>query len=188
MSETKRASNDFLKISTDEKRFLELMHVIPLSKEVQNDPASGLIPKEGLVVAELEKTLAPFLKKNGGVLRDGCSLLREGRSNVILTCPGRYHNDKSKRKSVTLAGSHRRRAGGSGVKERTSLQTHSQGDLLYGRGTTDCLGHVCLVTDFMCSVAKQCMENGTNLRRTDVVAVFIGAGRERIQCEQGCGY
>ena len=190
MSETKRASNDFLKISMDEKRFLELMtRVIPLSKEVQNDPASGLIPKEGLVVAELEKTLSPYLKKNGGVLEMAVHSFAEGRSNVILTCPGRYHNDKSKRKSVTLAGSHL-----DVVPVDLELwnvppfKLTRKGDLLYGRGTTDCLGHVCLVTDFMCSVAKQCMENGNKpVTNSDVVAVFIASEENGSSVNKGVG-
>jgi Peptidase family M20/M25/M40 len=42
------------------------------------------------------------------------------------------------------------------------------GDLLYGRGTTDCLGHVALLTDLFCSLA----EARPPLART-VVGVFI---------------
>jgi acetylornithine deacetylase len=42
------------------------------------------------------------------------------------------------------------------------------GDSLYGRGTTDCLGHVALITDLFCSLA----EAKPQLART-VIAVFI---------------
>jgi acetylornithine deacetylase len=42
------------------------------------------------------------------------------------------------------------------------------GDSLYGRGTTDCLGHVALITDLFCSLA----EAQPKLART-VIAVFI---------------
>ena len=42
------------------------------------------------------------------------------------------------------------------------------GDSLYGRGTTDCLGHVALITDLFCSLA----ELKPQLKRT-VIAVFI---------------
>ena len=42
------------------------------------------------------------------------------------------------------------------------------GDSLYGRGTTDCLGHVALITDLFCSLA----ELKPKLQRT-VMAIFI---------------
>ena len=46
----------------------------------------------------------------------------------------------------------------------------SQGDKLYGRGTTDCLGHVALITDLFIQLA----ENKPQLKY-NVVAVFIAA-------------
>ena len=45
-----------------------------------------------------------------------------------------------------------------------------QGDKLYGRGTTDCLGHVALITDLFVQLA----ENKPKLKHT-VVAVLIAA-------------
>jgi acetylornithine deacetylase len=190
MSKEKRAKNDFLNVSMDEKRFLELMtRVIPLSKEVQNDPASGLVPKEGLVVAELEKTLSPYLKKNGGVLQIETHSFAEGRANVIITCPGRYHDDKTKRKSVTLAGSHLDVVPVDlELWEVEPFKLTRKGDLLYGRGTTDCLGHVCLVTDFLCSLAQKCMDNGKKpVTDSDVVAVFIASEENGSGGNKGVG-
>ena len=45
-----------------------------------------------------------------------------------------------------------------------------QGDKLYGRGTTDCLGHVALLTDMFAQLA----ESKPNLKR-EVWAVFIAS-------------
>lgn len=44
----------------------------------------------------------------------------------------------------------------------------TDGDKLYGRGTTDCLGHVAMITDLMISLAEERPE----LKRT-VLAIFI---------------
>ena len=45
-----------------------------------------------------------------------------------------------------------------------------QGDKLYGRGTTDCLGHVALITDLFVQLA----ETKPKLKHS-IVAVFIAA-------------
>ena len=45
-----------------------------------------------------------------------------------------------------------------------------QGDKLYGRGTTDCLGHVALITDLFIQLA----ETKPKLKQS-IVAVFIAA-------------
>ena len=46
----------------------------------------------------------------------------------------------------------------------------TQGDKLYGRGTTDCLGHVALITELFIQLAQK----KPNLKHS-VVAVFIAA-------------
>lgn len=42
------------------------------------------------------------------------------------------------------------------------------GDKLYGRGTTDCLGHVAMITDFMISLAEK-----RPALKSSVLAIFI---------------
>ena len=39
--------------------------------------------------------------------------------------------------------------------DRDPFKLIIEGDLMYGRGTTDCLGHVALLTELMVSVAKE---------------------------------
>eukprot|EP00939_MAST-03C_sp_MAST-3C-sp1_P002169 g2169.t1 len=158
----------------NEKRFMDLMkRIIPLSKHVQNDPANGLVPKEGLVVAELVKTLGPFMIEKGGPLKVETHSFAEGRTNVIITCPGK----KSERKYITLCGSHLDVVPvDQELWEVDPFKLTQKGDLLYGRGTTDCLGHVCLITDLFCTLAQMCIDNG-NKPVTDatIVAVFIAS-------------
>ena len=52
--------------------------------------------------------------------------------------------------------------------DRDPFTLEQGGDMLYGRGTTDCLGHVALLTEFLTCLA----ENKPALKRT-VVVVFI---------------
>ena len=52
--------------------------------------------------------------------------------------------------------------------ERDPFKLTVEGDKLYGRGTTDCLGHVAMVTEFFIQLA----EKKPKLKRK-IVAVFI---------------
>ena len=54
--------------------------------------------------------------------------------------------------------------------ERDPFKLTREGDKLYGRGTTDCLGHVAMVTEFFIQLA----EKKPKLKRK-VIAVFIAA-------------
>jgi acetylornithine deacetylase len=38
--------------------------------------------------------------------------------------------------------------------ERDPFTLFREGDLLFGRGTTDCLGHVAMLTDFFATLAE----------------------------------
>jgi acetylornithine deacetylase len=52
--------------------------------------------------------------------------------------------------------------------ERDPFTLFRDGDMLYGRGTTDCLGHVALITDLLCSLA----ERRPTLKHS-IVVIFI---------------
>jgi len=159
----------------NQKRFLDLMtRVIALSKHLQNDPAAGLVPKEGLVVDELLKTLRPFTAECGGPLTVESHSFAEGRKNLIITCPGR--TPKKDTKYITLCGSHLDVVPVDlELWEVDPFKLTQKGDMLYGRGTTDCLGHVCLVTDLLCTLAQKCMDEGKPVTDAAVVAVFIAS-------------
>ena len=186
MASASKSDEDVLGISMNESRFLDLMsRVIPLSKFVQNDPASGLIPKEGLVVAELRKTLGPYTVERGGPLKIETHSFAEGRENVIITCPGR----SKEKKYITLCGSHLDVVPVDlELWEVEPFKLTRDGDFLYGRGTTDCLGHVCLVTDLLCTLAQRCMDaGGTPATNATIVAVFIASEENGSGPNKGVG-
>lgn len=93
------------------------------------------------VLAELE----PFSTKNGGLLDIERVEYVAGRGNVII----KYQHPASKgsEKTFALVGSHLDvvPANPEGW-ERDPFTLTVEGDFLYGRGTTDCLGHVALMT------------------------------------------
>lgn len=91
----------------------------------------------------------------------------EGRGNLIIKYPGTGGPSKV----CSFVGSHMDvvPADPSGWdRDPFKLEIDADGDTLYGRGTTDCLGHVCLLTDFMASLGELKPELDTT-----IVVVFI---------------
>lgn len=152
-------------IEMNEPRFLILLEkLIGESKNVQNNPAQGLIPKEDLVSDHILELLGPYTKEQGGVLEVERVTFVEGRGNLIIKYPGTNPD-----KVCSFVGSHMDvvPADPSGW-DRDPFKLVIEGDNLYGRGTTDCLGHVALLTDLMVSLAEKKPDLSTS-----VVAVFI---------------
>ena len=76
-------------IEMNEPRFLILLEkLIGESKNVQNNPAQGLIPKEDLVSDHILELLGPYTKEQGGVLEVERVTFVEGRGNLIIKYPG----------------------------------------------------------------------------------------------------
>ena len=70
----------------------------------------------------------------------------EGRGNVIVKYPG--ISDKT----LAFVGSHMDVVPANPEEwDRNPFELIVEGDKLYGRGTTDCLGHVALITGTYCS-------------------------------------
>ena len=83
--------------------------------------------------------------------------------NVIIKYPGTTN------KICSFVGSHLDVVPANPASwERNPFVLTVEGDTLYGRGTTDCLGHVALLTDLLCTLA----ENKPVLK-TSIVVVFI---------------
>jgi acetylornithine deacetylase len=155
----------FSAFEMNETRFLGLLeNLISVSKNLQNCPAQGLIPREDLASDFVLAALEPHTKKNGGPLEVERVTFVEGRGNVIIKYPGTTD------KVVSFIGSHLDvvPADASSGWSRDPFKLTVEGDMLYGRGTTDCLGHVALLTDLMVSlaIAKPQLE-------TSVVVIFI---------------
>eukprot|EP00501_MAST-03F_sp_TOSAG23-6_P001940 GSMAST32.ASY1.ANO1.2021.1 assembled CDS len=130
------AATDTLGISLNEERFLGLMEkLIPCAEFVQNHPPD-LVPQEGKVVAILMEKLSNYAP---------------GRSNLIITYPGTEPDQ-----IVSFVGSHLDvvPVNKDEWTKEPFIMTR-EGDLIYGRGTTDCLGHVAVITDFFCQLAEK---------------------------------
>lgn len=148
----------------NEDRFLALLeNLISVSKQLQNSPSQGLIPREDLASDHVLALLEPHSTRNGGVLEVERVTFVEGRGNIIIKYPG------SSDRTVAFIGSHLDvvPADPSGWS-RDPFKLTREGDMLYGRGTTDCLGHVAMLTDLMVSLAtnKPALTNS-------IVVVFI---------------
>jgi acetylornithine deacetylase len=145
-------------------RFMGLLkNLIGESVHLQNSPAQGLIPREELAANHVLEVLAPFTKENGGVLEVQKVNFVEGRSNVVIKYPGTTDE------VCSFVGSHLDVVPADAANwSRNPFELTIEGDSLYGRGTTDCLGHVAMLTDLMASLA----ERKPTLRQS-VVVIFI---------------
>lgn len=152
-------------VELNESRFVNLLkNLISVSKNLQNSPAQGLVPREDLASDFVLELLAPYSTKNGGVLEIERVAFVEGRGNVIIKYPGTKAG-----RVCSFIGSHLDvvPADPSGW-DRDPFKLEVDGDMLYGRGTTDCLGHVAMLTDLMATLAEQ-----KPALETTVVVVFI---------------
>lgn len=87
----------------------------------------------------------------------------EGRGNLIIKYPG------STDKTCSFVGSHLDVVPADPAGwERDPFVLKREGDELFGRGTTDCLGHVAMLTDLMISLSETKPE-----LESSVVCVFI---------------
>ncbi|RLN32115.1 hypothetical protein BBJ28_00018865, partial [Nothophytophthora sp. Chile5] len=105
-----------------------------------NAPGLGLIPQENLASDFVLAELAPYTTANGGYLSVERVEYVAGRGNVIIKYqpPSTAGSDKT----FALVGSHLDvvPANPEGW-QRDPFTLSVEGDKLYGRGTTDCLGH-----------------------------------------------
>ena len=115
---------------------------VSMQEHVQNAPGLGLVPQENLVSDFVLEELKPFV---GAELTVDRLAFVEGRGNVII----KYAPPSSRAtdKTLALVGAHMDvvPANPEGW-ERDPFTLTVEGDKLYGRGTTDCLGHVALMT------------------------------------------
>lgn len=160
-------------IELNEERFVAILRdLIGEAEFLQNNPTQNLIPQEQRVVNHLLRHLHDHLKENGGVLEYETVSYVEGRPNFILKYPAAEEekNGESKElETISFIGSHMDVVPANPENwDFNPFELTIDGDELQGRGTTDCLGHVALITDLFCSLAEQ----KPQLSKT-IVAVFI---------------
>jgi acetylornithine deacetylase len=107
------------------------------------------VPKEDLVACEVEAVLAPFTTANGGPLVVRKFTYVPDRSNVIIHYPGTTD------RIVSFVGSHMDTVPADPEQwSRDPFTMERDGDKIYGRGVTDCLGHVAMLTLFFKKLAE----------------------------------
>jgi len=128
----------------NEERYVYLLEkLIGETKFLQNKPPT-LIPKESLIGNHVEAHLGPYLKENGGPFTMERIEYTPGRNNIIITYPGTTDT------CISFVGSHMDVVPANPEEwERDPFKLERDGDILFGRGTTDCLGHVALLTELL---------------------------------------
>jgi len=151
-------------LEMNEERFLLLLDkLINESIYLQNSPSQGLIPIEDKASNHVIELFKPYTKENGGVLEVERISFVEGRGNVIIKYPGTTD------KICSFVGSHLDvvPADPKGW-DKNPFKLIREDNKLYGRGTTDCLGHIAVLVDFFISLAEKRVP-----LKTTIVAVFI---------------
>ncbi|KAJ4958757.1 hypothetical protein NE237_025868 [Protea cynaroides] len=149
----------------DKESFVPLLSkLIGESKYVQNNPPE-LIPEEDRVAKHVLDVLLPYsTTTGGGPLIVNHVTYVQGRGNVIVEYPGTVPG-----KILSFVGCHMDVVTANPDEwDFDPFSLSIDGDKLRGRGTTDCLGHVALLTELM----RRLGETKLKLRST-VVAVFI---------------
>ena len=137
-------------LSLDTEAYVDLLtKLIGETEWLQNSPPQGLIPNEDRASDHVMKILSPLTVENGGRLRMERISYVEGRGNLLITLPGKTD------KCCSFVGSHLDVVPANPINwDRNPFKLERDGDILYGRGTTDCLGHVCLLTRLMLYVSQ----------------------------------
>ena len=134
------------------------------AEKLQNNPAQGLVPQEELVANHVMESLGPYSLENGGTLKIEKVGFTEGRCNVIVTYAGTEPGA-----SIAFVGCHMDVVPANPETwDRDPFKLSVEGDKLFGRGTTDCLGHVALITEMMLQLAIK----KPTLRRTVTVVLI----------------
>ncbi|XP_068650441.1 acetylornithine deacetylase [Aristolochia californica] len=149
----------------DRDSFVTLLgKIISEVKHVQNNPPE-LVPREDRVARHVLDALLPLSTSTGGgpLIVNHVSYV-EGRGNVIVEYPGTVPGQ-----ILSFVGCHMDVVTANPQDwDFDPFSLSIDGDKLRGRGTTDCLGHVALVTELM----RKLGETKPILKST-VVAVFI---------------
>lgn len=152
----------------DKARFIGLLRrLLSQSKYLQNNPRLGIVPEEKRAAKVVMEELAPFSKEKGGPLIIEELEYTPGRSNLKVTYPG------STDKTIAFVGSHFDVVPADpSTWDKDPFELTEEDGKLFGRGTTDCLGHVALITRFLSELGRM----KPKLKRT-IVVLFI-AGEE----------
>lgn len=151
----------------NESRFLRVLSgMMAVSEHLQNFPQKDKPqPQEDLAGDVVLEELKPLVRDDG--LQVERVSYAEGRGNLILTYPGKTN------RTVAFVGAHLDVVPADPAEwQRPPFELQIDEERLYGRGVTDCLGHVAVLTDLFAQLA----ENQVELNCT--VAAIIIANEE----------
>lgn len=131
-----------MKRDLDKHAFVELLRkLVGESKHLQNNPRLGIHPVEKRAASVVIKELEHLSTRAGGPLIIEELEYEPGRSNLKVKYPG------TGSKTIAFVGSHFDVVPADPETwDRDPFHLTQEDDRLYGRGTTDCLGHVALLT------------------------------------------
>lgn len=150
----------------NESRYVSLMEKLIGEVEFLQDNPPKFVPQEDRAIKHLLDLLTPHSIENGGPLKIEKVTFVEGRGNLVLeyACEGAEG-------TVAFVGSHLDVVPANPETwERNPFKLTVEGDKMYGRGTTDCLGHVALITDLFLQLAEKKPK-----LKFKVVSVFIAS-------------
>jgi len=167
-----------LKLTFEETSFLSLLKdLIGHAKKLQNLPPN-LVPQEELAADCVVKYLAAYTEPKGP-LKVRKLTYKPGRSNVIIEYPATA--EEKTKKVISFVGAHMDVVPALAEEwSRDPFKLEQDGDTLYGRGVTDCLGHVACLSEVFrqLAIAKPKLRIG-------VWGVFIA--NEEASIEPGVG-
>lgn len=150
----------------DEEKFLDLLtKLIGESIHLQNNPPA-YVPQEKKAAMHVVEVLEPYTLERGGPLKLELIEYKPDRANLII-----QYNADCTDGIVTFIGSHLDVVPANPETwDRDPFTLSREGDKLYARGTTDCLGHVAVITELF----RQLAVNKPKLN-VKVAAVFIAS-------------
>ena len=138
-------------VRLNRERFVHtLSQLVAHGSCLQNAPSAHLIPQEALACSVVEDLLAPLQAEGFLSMRRYSAMGQESRPNLVITVPGTQSG------TIGFVGAHfdvvpADREAEQWLTDPFELVVEDDGTLR-GRGVTDCLGHVALLTELLLEV------------------------------------
>lgn len=153
-------------LQLDQNEYLELLRkFIGHSEKLQNNPPTK-IPQEDLIADAAIEYLQDVTEPKGPLKVKKFTYV-QGRSNLMITLPA----TNPTKEVLSFVGAHMDVVPANKDEwTRNPFELQQEGDKLFGRGVTDCLGHVAMLAHFMKKLALLKAPLKAN-----VVVVFIAS-------------
>jgi len=166
----------------NETRFVDLLRaLVAVGPKLQNAPAAGLVPEERLAADIVRHALQPAVERGFLEVESLAAAGHEARPSLVITVKGTAEG------TIGFVGAHfdvvpADKEGEGWVHDPFALHLDADGTL-YGRGVTDCLGHVAVLTDLLVQMSEKDARPARTLK-----VVLIANEEERSKPEIGLDY